>query len=298
MTMLSAAAPAMGVGVDWLSASCNSARGMQALMDWRDERFTALVGEGNQLKHLHAHGRRGWAVGGASLLLGRNDVLVVLSGDRAREDWRLVAGAATNISRLDLQATTGPGAGGRHLAERSYRTLAGFPPRRGKRPAASLLTTSKGAETLYLGQRISDQFGRLYDKGAESGDAHYSGCWRYEVVLKRRYATHAVQALLATKAEGPLVAGSVHDWFRSRGVTPRFDATGLAVGSPVPPALSDDQRWRDWYRRAVRVGALRHLSGLTWREAVSLLCPLPPSREDLEAWLSAMDEESSTVTPR
>jgi hypothetical protein len=295
MDMVTACAPVVGAGVDWLSSSCNSPRRMQKLLNWRDEQFARLRDEGNELRPLSAHGRTGHAVGGVSVLVGRDDVLVQLSGDRANESWRDVALEATNVSRVDLQTTVRTHPGERHLAERSYRSLERLSPRRGGRLAHSLLTTSHGAETLYVGQRVSDQFGRLYDKASESGLAHYADCWRYEVVYKRRYAAHAVQALLATPTAESLVNGVVHDWFHTRGIAPCFDATDTSVGAPPPRKLSDNERWLQWYRRAVRSGAARRFPDLSWRELVQVMVPRRPSRQDLEAWLSTFDDDDVTV---
>lgn len=39
-----------------------------------------------------------------------------------------------------------------------------------------------------MGRRISDWWLRIYDKGIESGEQHYSGALRYELELKRKVA--------------------------------------------------------------------------------------------------------------
>ena len=291
MTMVPAPAPVVGVGVDWLSMSCNRPAAMARLQDWSYERFGELLRDGWDARPVFDHGRSGYSIGSVAVLTGRTDVLVQLSGEAASRDWRTVAIEATGCGRIDLQATVRPASGAGSLAVSGYRSAQGSSASRGRRPVATLITTSKGADTLYLGRKISDQFARLYDKGSESGSAEYEGCWRYEVVHRRRYATATLQALLATPEERSLVSRVVHDYFSSRGVPPRFDATGPAACVTPPRAVPDDGRWRSWYRRSVRPSAAKRLNGLTLRERHQLLDPIPATRFELEAWLLTFDDD-------
>jgi DNA relaxase NicK len=132
----------------------------------------------------------------------------------------------------------------------------------------TILKTNGEGGTLYIGCRKSDQFARLYDKGAEIrsrlAKETIPNCvlWRYEVEYKRSMA-QAMRDSLARGIceEGWLdgqIANAVHDWFLARGVSPTFtpeerDSSVVSVATRV----TNVQKTLDWMRVQVRPAIVR-----------------------------------------
>jgi DNA relaxase NicK len=118
------------------------------------------------------------------------------------------------------------------------------------------LVNSQGGSTLYVGSRNSDQFGRLYDKGAQQGGPP-GFTWRYEVELKNAYSTAATQYLVnnmgkPTEDQQRDLSAFVYSWWRDRGVKPLFSP----VTGDMIVAVSKQQTTLDrkltWLRGQVR----------------------------------------------
>lgn len=141
---------------------------------------------------------------------------------------------------------------------------------------------SKGGGTLYVGNRTSDRFGRVYDKGAELNtdlpDAdHVPVCrlWRAEVEYKKKAAREAYdqwQGKRDTDAKRQFICETVLTWFQERGVFLPVICTSPSVVS-VASRASDDIRTLRWFHEQVRPAIWRLVeNGLTpeVEEALSL----------------------------
>lgn len=121
----------------------------------------------------------------------------------------------------------------------------------------SLIQDAFGGTTLYVGSRQSEEFGRVYDKGAELGlELPLGSKWRYEIELKGQKAKVAIEKLKILGSTGRnrtgTIATTVNDWFVHRDVVPLF-ARDKAMGLDLRLQAStpnEDQKLL-WLRKQV-----------------------------------------------
>src|SRR3989304_5980210 len=114
--------------------------------------------------------------------------IMMLSGQDAAINWLPALALAQNVTRLDLAVTVSLADPITDVAKRAYAWVLTDPHScPGKKRKYSYVENSSGGQTVYIGSRASDQFGRLYDKGCESAKdacAPPGLLWRYEVEFK------------------------------------------------------------------------------------------------------------------
>lgn len=95
------------------------------------------------------------------------------------------------------------------------------------RPAKyKMIASQDGPETLYLGRRASDRFGRIYDKFAESSKECYRDCLRYELELKNETARTVALLLDADSDHYTQLAARVAEFVRNRSLHINWPDTG------------------------------------------------------------------------
>lgn len=238
--------------IDWLTATTKTAVG-------RDEyrRIAAVIAaneatQGNPAKVWGWQGYSGIQAGGLTHGERQDGAILRLSGPLAANHWRDAVRWSANVSRLDLQVTTHHKPFPSHLGTEGYAAILLSTPPGSKPPNANLTVSTDGGETLYLGRRASEKYARLYNKEAESKEAQYRHCWRYEIELKGKAANLAASKLLPIPDERPHVATYVWRHFSDRDVAPTF-APLLAGGLlSVPRSRSTDERALIWLATQVR----------------------------------------------
>jgi hypothetical protein len=236
----------IGSGVDWITASAqatSTGHSLEILGRWlvNDERRL-----GNDEREWRSHGYEGISSGSASVGVGDAGTVLRVSGYRASEVCRDIVSIADNVSRIDLQSTVRFSRDIHALAREHAGELRRVQSQRAKQLHTRLERTFGRGDTLYVGSRTSNYYGRVYDKARESGEQEYVRCWRYEVECKGDGARQAVT--LATKTEGAAeaIAAGVYRWYAERGVQPRYEPwrnDGLTmVGRPE----TDDERRLTW----------------------------------------------------
>lgn len=150
--------------------------------------------------------------------------ILIVSSWPADRLWQKVCPVARNVTRLDLAVTlkmdvAQPGVGAAH-----YAAIEGNNQRKN-----SLMVNRNGGETLYIGSRHSDQFGRFYDKGVQMKKEPPGTIYRYEVVVKKGLTPILLKSLLAganVPGEKAVLAHKIRafvwDWFDNRDITPIF----------------------------------------------------------------------------
>jgi DNA relaxase NicK len=102
-----------------------------------------------------------------------------------------------NVSRIDVQATLwcsdDPAQVIKQCADKAAANRVG---RKGRPYKVRIEGGYGDGDTAYLGSRSSDGFGRVYDKGRESGEAYYEKALRYECEYKREWASRCYYHLL------------------------------------------------------------------------------------------------------
>jgi len=211
------------VGVDWLTATCTDPSLAERLADLAFQASLRLTERGWMQRPWAWRGYHGFSLAG--MRYGKRDdgCIVVVSGEEARKGWHEVLHFATNVTRLDLAVTFHLSKPYPEVARICYEYLAAIADDDRHLPFErfSWITDHQRAETLYVGSRRSDQFGRLYDKGLESGSASAPGsAWRYEVEYKGRMALACARLLysdyLADQDVNRRIASTVSDWFERR----------------------------------------------------------------------------------
>jgi len=209
-------------GVDWITATANhgSTRwDMQTFADTQRQRF---MDADVAIKPAYRLGYAGWEAPGFFNGNREGGSIVVASGSQAQEVFRSVVHVADNISRLDLQVTVATPIERPHLGIQAYQVLKGGSPSRVQVKNVTLITSQPEGETCSIGKRSSDNYGRIYDKATESGQAPPRSLWRYEVEYKRGVAKRIALDLAGYEAAQAVAGSLVHSWFSARGVTPIY----------------------------------------------------------------------------
>jgi hypothetical protein len=175
----------------------------------------------------------------------REDRICVLSGPRCPASFESIARSARNVSRLDLQVSVWTHGEQPALAREAYQQLTSQSRQRGRPRSLTLIQSHPKGETLNVGKRISDTYGRLYDWTAAHTKKEAATVWRYEVEFKRRLAARQASALLCAADRKTHTSNLVHAWFKVRGIPPSFsiEDTRLSSGLKLEEGERDCLAW-------------------------------------------------------
>lgn len=251
------------IGVDWLTATSfdrqkGARMGQLAVQMMRREEVLGCMP-----KSWGMAGYQGWSTG--SVQTGERDdsIIIRLGSLLARSSWRLAYECSDGVSRLDCQYTLRSGLAPARLIKRHYAQAKNHLGKDRRPGTVSLFTSSDGSSTLYLGKRTSEQFGRVYDKGAESGLEEYDGAVRYEVEFKGDRAKQVALLLSQCTNEYLEVSIRVNTFFQDRGISPprpaiTVDGRPLPANfcfpsdlAPIRSKLTDLERRCRWLGRSV-----------------------------------------------
>lgn len=222
--------------IDWVTATTlSSDKGM----DWL-RMFNAMTDTPSQVRPAGTHGFKGVSIPGLRWLYRETDrrYMMVASSDMAAELWPRIVMSGVKVTRVDMAVDVLldkplPG-----LIHRWYNVLSRVDNKWG---TSAILNSSMG-QTLYSGSRQSDLYGRVYDKGAQSGDSVPGSWYRYEIELKAKRARQASTMLVENRFT-PHVARqeavkTVHDFFHNR-----------YVPVPFTPETFENSAWLTAYVR-------------------------------------------------
>jgi hypothetical protein len=286
----------VGSGVDYIRATGSFGRSERRLRRVGEEQLAAALSGGSFERPFAAWGYVGVQAGGVSLGSGSAGAIVSISGARAASVCREIIKYADKVSRIDLQATIQFARDVQALSKRAGEELQRNQRQRKRRVSASDIRTFGKGNTLYVGSRASQWFGRIYDKHRESGDEAYRRCWRYEVEAKGDAAKKAAGYVQQFGSEGEPIASAVRDWFRARGITPRYRSTLSGGVGPIGRPLTDARKQLIWLSEAPASVARRLVAvyGVDAVRAVLLDARDPRAVPELEVEvddsLSAYDE--------
>lgn len=235
-------------GVDWITVTLPSRCTQSQAMKWK--LLTTWLGRDRQdLQEPRPFSWMGYSgLQRASAAWGtrQDGQLVRVSGPEALEVLDRLPDSGWHCSRLDLCVTfwldppepeLAAWACGKALEAREK-----LPASRKRR--VTLIVGCGDGDTLYIGSRKSLQFGRLYDKGAESEAAYYAGAWRAEVEYHDEAATKVAEAVKASQDWERDVYATAATWFASRGVEILRANSGTPIRFVGRPRVSGDDLHR------------------------------------------------------
>lgn len=237
---------------DWLTATCTDTDRLPVFRAWARRVVDLERLRPNKEKPFTAFGYEGTAAGRARWGARADSDMVQLSGDVAAMELTRALERSTHVSRLDLAVTV------RLTPERTdveavhYAAYRDAPRREGARAGASLIQSTDGGSTFYLGKRTSDVFLRIYNKAVESDEERYARCHRYELEVKGVRAS-----ITATQADGaPSMAdftqSTVFHWCADHGIIPPFGPRGDQHIIRGFRRRSDEETKLSWLERSVR----------------------------------------------
>lgn len=201
---------------------------------------------GNDMRPFRLSTFEGLSCGQVAVGQSQSGFLFRLSGSAARDHWIELYPFVTNISRFDVCATIRLDGPWRDLSYIHLQEARDYQREHSPRLRVTRIDGGRHGNSLLIGSRASDAFGRIYDKGAESGSQAYQDCWRYEVEFKRSLARHVADDLATDQKDVDRAAAIALEWFRRRNCSPvRYIM--VESGNPAPAQRSDDDRRLTWF---------------------------------------------------
>ncbi len=175
---------------------------------------------------------------------------IAIASSSSASVWSKLTGAASKVTRLDLAITQNLLFAIPEVPRRYYEALTEEDT--GARNY-SLIQNTKQGQTLYVGSRRSEKFGRVYDKGVEEGGALPGFRYRWEVEYKKPTSDELARALIAVKGrEADAITALVYEFFDNRGVSPLFRKLGDSVVLKTSARVTSLDRKLNWIRSQVR----------------------------------------------
>lgn len=206
------------VDVDYITATCHQTGTTSPLVSFGRWVVSEEISRGGKDSAWRSTGYHGRHAGSAVFGVSNQGGIVRLSSHCAQQYWAQLLHLADNVTRLDVQVTVLPVAGTQATLSRHHKELLKAPRYRGKPAKFKVWYGPIGPEAVIVGRRVSDRFGRIYDKGLESQLAEYCGCLRYEVELHRQVAFRTALQLDSQENEQGLMLAIVSEFMRNRGL--------------------------------------------------------------------------------
>lgn len=275
MTSVPSQAARVEAGVDYLTCTAERRRNGDALLLLGRDILKQEVGSGGVERPFWFHGFGGYTAGAVSVGSSRDRSLVRISGSAARECAAELIACSHNISRLDAQITVVADGLGIDHARRLYDSGSGIRAGRGRPIERTLIANSSGGSSFYLGRRISESYGRIYNKSAEEKRNDNPPHWRYEVEFKGRSAKKEAWSYASAGQKDRWCVGTVYDWFDRRHCAPpiskvdRLDMCSDSRGSPT------QSKRVEWLRRCVKPVLTKLAAEMGWPDVLALVgCPM------------------------
>lgn len=210
------------VEIDYITATSHARSHSSNFAAFASWMVAEEVSRGCKDSSWRATGYHGRHAGGTAFGVGAQGSIVRASSHCAREHWRQLLTLADNVTRLDVQVTVRPVAGPTATLSRHHKELLKAPRSRGKEVKFHAWYGPTGIESIEIGRRVSDRFGRVYDKGLQSGLPEWLGCLRYEVELHRHLALRTALLLDSQELDQAAMVHQVHSFMSVRGLRVGF----------------------------------------------------------------------------
>lgn len=249
--------------VDWVTMTVKDVNDREKVLRRYQRIKLAMLELGELPRPWGMKSYRGFSIGHMRWGTRTDSDIIILSGIDAQAFWTLFAPLCSNCSRLDLAVTCridSPMPGLLEMYKREARAIGRVPSRRYPH-----IENGTGGQTLYVGSRSSDQFGRVYDKAREQGDARwFDRCWRYEVQYQDTLAKLALKSIIdlpsSTELAGRINA-LVYTWFQTRDIPPLFELKGGAQVLERSAVVVTSSKQLAWLTTQVRPTVQQLLQG-------------------------------------
>lgn len=267
---------AYSCGVDYWAATLSANNPLYGAEVARARAVIGAVGSDTAARGGSMLGYTGYTRDGAFIGERDDGALISVSGSGAERIFQRFAGSGWRASRLDLEVTVWRqginSSSARNQREHAALDWAGVP---GAVGTARVLTFSgnDGGHTLYIGAASAQARARIYDKGAETGEAVYAGACRFEIQYRHAKAAAATNMLSALPGDAAQwIVAHVCAWFRERNIiVPVVWDSELATRVPRIESKTDTYRRILWLRETVRPALDKMRSELTEREIRDIL---------------------------
>jgi DNA relaxase NicK len=234
------------IGIDYLTLT---SKDPHRFNDWKAEFvFAASEEQARGQKWVKARllGYDGEQAG--HIFLGqRNDGCMLRLTSAAAERYAvLFSPEASHCTRIDLQVTQELLYPAPDFLQKSYdyaksAKLAGIKP-----PVYTHIKNSDGGGTLYAGSRSSMRFGRIYDKGVESGQMVPGKLLRWEVEIKDILADQTCAMLAAGLSYERTIYSILGDFFTARALPVIWSVPPMEQKFSVPRIAIEDSNTVRW----------------------------------------------------
>ncbi len=275
--------------VDWITCTSATKSAREALWSIGERLLHRRQDEGEDPTTWKANGYTGWTDGGVCLGNRPDGCILRLSSHEAAHKWRECFAASENCSRLDLAVDCQVDRPVLRLSRQIYHDAGHVAPLRGRKPKRHLIVSGDGGSTVYIGARVSETFGRVYDKGVEQKVCAPGLWWRWELELKGKTAWHHAGLLSSTDDHKVLLMAKVNHWFRAR-TTHCYTSTVSELCIQNARQATTTSRRLQWLAHDVRptVQALVERVGL---DRVLFALGLPPQSAVSRSLTSTSDSE-------
>jgi len=247
-------------GLDWITCTTDLDQGYKHIRSIFERVASQRERLGDKPKAGGFQGYAGHSCG--PVFLGKRDdgALLKVSGEVAGNVWPAINHDLVHFTRLDQQATVRLVDDFPELAQvlADLRYAQWYENRPEPRKETDKIKPKQRHEggygegdTLYIGSRGSPRFGRVYDKAAESGDAWFERCWRFEVEFKRVMAPLVADVLRGAPNPQELGLSILKGQFEDWGIQCPVNATELLVAGSIGRREPDNDRSLAWLRDQV-----------------------------------------------
>lgn len=235
--------------VDWLSGTVKEEGRRDDVATIAHNYLNAQLALGYEASVWKSFHYEGWRINGASWGRRTDDDIVTFTGDTAIGNWKPLSKLLETCSRLDLAVTVWQANHDIARASREYQAIQQLAQVEAITRKYTFITNLLGGDTLYVGSRNSQYFGRLYDKGLQSQELHYANSWRWEVELHKPAALMMLRRMSDCDQLEDFIITQVKTWFEDRYVKCPFEpnAPQTTVDVPRRKKTSDEQslEWLD-----------------------------------------------------
>lgn len=239
------------VGVDYFTVTGTTPQSKQKVWNFGHRIMDHERQWGNERRLWNWKAYEGFKCGAVQVGTRDDSAIVRVSGSLAREHYKEAYQVCTNCSRIDTQVTVRSSMDTQKWITKEFKRALAWSTTLERKPAVDLHWSNNGTATVYFNKRVSDRFGRIYDKGAETGLDVLQGCVRYEVEWKGEQAMNQIKSLASSREPHKTIARDLHSFFTLRSCVPQFNPEGRET-IVCPRRKADRTRQLEWIRASVR----------------------------------------------